>query len=196
MIKEINKRIQNKRVLHIGAIGSEGSKKLMKRHNMYKNAAAKIFGIDVNRKLVNKVREEGNVEIAFSDITNNKHVDNVIKNIGTFDHIVMTEVIEHIGNLTLCCDNLYRLLNKGGELYISTPNALSAKWFSKQYNNRDNNPDHICWFDKNTITELLRRSNLKVIDVKYFGDCSKISKEMNIKHKEWMNKTLFVVAIK
>jgi len=195
MVKNMIKLIKDKKVLHVGAIGSEGSLKQMKRHNMYKNAASTIFGIDINKKLIDKVRKEGSTEITYCDITNNKDVDNVIKNLGTFDHIVMTEVIEHIGDLTLCCNNVYRLLNKGGNLYISTPNASSIKWLYNRLNNKKvNNPDHICWFDKNTITEILRRSKLKVIDVKYYGDCIELSKKIKIDHKEWMNKTLFVVA--
>jgi 2-polyprenyl-3-methyl-5-hydroxy-6-metoxy-1,4-benzoquinol methylase len=161
-IKKIQESIKSGKVIHVGAVGT--SDKQLKRHSMFKSVAKNIVGFDHDEKLVKVAKKKGFSEIFLADVTNSKNVDNIIKKFGQFDHVVMTEVIEHIGNLTSAFNNIHRLMNENGKLYISTPNLIRAKKGVQP------NPDHICWFCEFTVTTLLRRSHLKVISVKDYGN--------------------------
>ena len=156
-------------VIHVGAVGTNPRKQLQ-RHKRYKEATPHIIGFDYDRKLVNSAKRSGFAEIFVADATNRKQMKNIINKYDTFRHVIATEVIEHIGNLTLFLDNMYLLLADNGSLYITTPDvtSVSAQAVLRGETYPDGrpkmkvNPDHICWFDIQTLTTLLKRSNLKI----------------------------------
>ncbi len=76
-----------------------------------------------------------------------------------FDIIVSTETIEHINNPREEVSNFYRLLRKGGLLYITTPNfnsylrrMLKDKYDIIKY------PEHLAYYTKRTLNKLLQDS--------------------------------------
>ncbi len=153
---------QNNSVIHVGAVGTNPRKQLV-RHKKYKKAAGKIIGFDYDKKLVANAKKDGCGEIFVADVTDNEQMSQIIKNHGVFKHVIATEVIEHVGNLTLMLDNIYRLMHKEGTLYLTTPNVASPG-IQNMFSGRKKlkvNPDHICWFEIVTLTELLKRSKLK-----------------------------------
>lgn len=77
-----------------------------------------------------------------------------------FDVIVMSELIEHVPNPQSFLERAGQLLNRGGVLYLTTPNfsALSrhimgADWFALD-------PQHISYFDPPAFEHLVRRVSL------------------------------------
>jgi 2-polyprenyl-3-methyl-5-hydroxy-6-metoxy-1,4-benzoquinol methylase len=156
----------SKSVIDIGIIGTGTGRKNIKRHDAFAKAAKNIVATDNKKKLIDFAKSIGYNKILLSDITSEGDVDDLLRRYGTFDHIIFTDVIEHIGNLTTALDNIYRLMNKKSRLYISTPNAASS-FFHKRFKHRRKinyqlkpDGDTICWFCENTLIVLLKRSNL------------------------------------
>lgn len=159
----------SKKVINIGAVGIRANKEF-KGHTKYKSVVPRIVGTDYSKDQIRKAHKNGFDEIVLSDITSKEDVDELLKEHGQFDHVIMADVIEHIGNLTLAFDNIYRLMSKKGRLYISTPNAfgpLLKDWRKKKEvkSSRVEDIDHVCWFCQYTLEILLGRSNLKPVYV-------------------------------
>jgi SAM-dependent methyltransferase len=157
------------KVINIGAVGIRPNK-AFNSYSKYKIAAPKMIGTDYSKEQIKLAHAKGHKEIFLSDITSQEDVNNIIKEYGHFDHVIMADVIEHIGNLTLAFDNIYRLMGDKGRLYISTPNAfgpLLADWRKKKKakSSRMDRVDHVCWFCQYTLEILLGRSNLKPVYV-------------------------------
>lgn len=154
--------IGSRSVIHVGAVGTNPRKRLI-RHKRYKEAAPHIIGFDYDVGLVRDARKAGFREIFVADATDRKQIKNIIKEHGKFRHVIATEVIEHIGNLSLFLDNMYELLDDKGALYLTTPDVAS-EGIQAMFRGEKKikvNPDHICWFDRGTLTTLLKRSKLK-----------------------------------
>jgi 2-polyprenyl-3-methyl-5-hydroxy-6-metoxy-1,4-benzoquinol methylase len=156
-------------VIHVGAVGTNPRKRLI-RHKRYKEVAPHIIGFDYDVSLVRDAKKAGFGEIFVADATDRKQIKNIVDEHGTFRHVIATEVIEHIGNLSLFLDNMYLLLADNGSLYLTTPDVASegTQAFFRGETYPDGrpkmkiNPDHICWFCKTTLRTLLERSNLKM----------------------------------
>jgi 2-polyprenyl-3-methyl-5-hydroxy-6-metoxy-1,4-benzoquinol methylase len=87
----------------------------------------------------------------------------------TFDVVAMSDVIEHLLDPKAALLSCGSLLKKGGILYLVTPDigSLSAKimrayWWGLR-------PAHIYYFDRATITRMLREAGFEVLLVKSFG---------------------------
>lgn len=153
-------------VLDIGTVGKSLNRGNLKRFDAFRKASKNIIGIDNRRERVEFARHIGYKEIFLSDITNEDDVINILRKHGTFNHIILTDVVEHIGNLTVAFDNIYRLMNGSSLLYISTPNVASSFFHNRFREIREKTfelkpeQDHVCWFCENTLTTLLERSSL------------------------------------
>jgi 2-polyprenyl-3-methyl-5-hydroxy-6-metoxy-1,4-benzoquinol methylase len=156
-------------VINIGAVGKNlniEKRNNIKRHDAFKRVTKNIIGTDNRQDRVDFARQLGYEEIFLSDITSESDVNDILEKYGTFEHLILTEVIEHIGNLTMTLDNIYKLMNAKSRLYISTPNA-ACSFFHKRFRDiragtfkMKKTHDHICWFSEHTLTTLLERSNL------------------------------------
>jgi len=84
-----------------------------------------------------------------------------------FDIAVMLDVIEHIPNPRETINLLYEFLNPGGILIITTGNidSLNAKIFRKHWRLMTP-PQHLFFFSKKTITELLESAGFRVTEIK------------------------------
>lgn len=158
LLEYIRKSVVEGKTIHVGAVGTSRRKRLV-RHKFYKKHAKFIVGFDYNSERVKIAHEEGCLEIFKADVTNSEDISEIIENYGTFDNVIMTEVIEHVGNLTLALDNVRRLMSDNSKLFISTPDI------SRALLKRSVNSDHICWFCEVTMRELLRRSRLKITEI-------------------------------
>lgn len=197
-VDDIANRVKGKKVLDAGCCAST-SKNLLKRHNIYKKDVKSILGIDYNKSLLKEAKSKFGVDnLRYCDLTNNNDVDEILNEFGTFEAIISTDVIEHIGNLTLYLDNLYRLLDNGGLLYLTTPNMPSSIFYKRYYElgHPKINIDHVCWFDATTLKVLLERSNFKLKKVMYHKKEAQAAKTLGLKFKEWMCRRLYVIASK
>ena len=81
-----------------------------------------------------------------------------------FDLIVLWNVIEHLRRPWLDLERLRGLLEPGGWLLISTPNAtcLKARLLGPRWDNHAN-PTHFYYFTRQSLRSLLRRSGFSKI---------------------------------
>lgn len=147
---------EERKILDVGCIGDiQMHKKLQAiNHNG-------LVGIDINKKALSRLEEK---DVYYYDIQKTDQISDLISKFGTFDFIVMTEVIEHLENLYDTLENIYKLLNRDGLILISTPNALSLRWLYQvnEMGYTDTCTDHIMWFDKQTLERLFLRHGFKV----------------------------------
>lgn len=199
-VDDIKNNIENGKVLDVGCCATN-TKNLMKRHIEYAKVADRIIGIDYNREFLDKGRTEMGIKnLYYCDITNNNDVSGVLQRFGQFDHIICTDLIEHIGNLTLFLDNIYRLMSIKSKLYITTPNARSIRWVLRSYKSDDFsiNRDHVCWFDQTTLETLLNRSNMSISKIMYCINKNekKRARQIGLNFKPCLAGRLYVIAEK
>lgn len=193
-VVDIQKRVTDKRVLDVGCLATKKGNILL-RHKEYRKYTKEMIGVDYNKDYLKMCKGEKNLH--YLDMTYTKEVSKFVDKFGTFDHIIATDIIEHIGNLTLFLDNVYKLLNPNGNLYITTPNALCPDLWCRSIDNDGNskaNPDHICFFDIRTLTALLNRSKLKVKEVMFQGVGDASLKKLNLRRAVWMGKRIYIIA--
>lgn len=78
-----------------------------------------------------------------------------------FDVIIMQHVLEHIKNPKVILKDIRELLTENGILYIEVPNLETAL----QYNLEDFIPEHVSYFDKNSLRNLLEGYEIVLIDL-------------------------------
>ena len=111
------------------------------------------------------------------DICNNKGIET---NIGIlnpnnynnveFDVVTSFEVIEHINNPNEDLQNIYSILRKGGLFYITTPNFNSLnRFYLKENWNVIEYPEHLAYYTKKTLKNLMQKNGFKTISNKSTG---------------------------
>lgn len=195
-IVDIQNRVRNKRVLDVGCLATN-RKNILTRHKLYCKYSKEAIGVDYNKEFLEIARKNGGKNLFFLDMINNDQVEKFKKRFGTFDHVIATDIIEHIGNLTLFLDNVKKLLNPKGNLYLTTPNALCPNWifWAIEGDGRTKvNPDHVCYFDVQTLTTLLGRSGLKIKETMFQKTATDRVRKLGMKPKVWMGKRVYIIA--
>ena len=167
IVELIKPYIEDKIVLNIGC-GTHKDKRMPYEewqekwtHNKIKRYSKYVFGIDIDEKGIEFLKERGyNVEVGNAENFNlNKK----------FDVITSIEVIEHLSNFQGFFDSIKRHLKKEGLVILTTPNAFNFKdlllLILRGY------PvvhlEHTCWFDEVTIRQLLNRFNFSIEKIMY-----------------------------
>lgn len=200
IITFLQRATKDKRVLDIGALGNIEDK-IGYAHSLHVKYAKEVHSIDINKEWVDKIIENGDKNIYYADITNNKDIDNIINKLGQFSIIIMIEVIEHIDNPGLALENIKRLLTDEGVIIITTPNASSIRWFVqllKEGNFHSLNPEHVCWYDKQTLIQVLKKHKLYQNRFYYAGLPTEEEQDCIVdgEFREWMCKRLVMTISK
>lgn len=152
--------IKGKNVLDIGCVdarpGSIRKYDTTGLHKFVKRHANSLLGVDIDAEGVKEMQGKGyNVVCANAE---NISLDQ------TFDCIVAGEIIEHVNNAGLFLTAMGKHLNDDGVLIVTTPNAACISNFFRvlKRNTIKVHPDHTCWYDPITITQLIHRFPLKV----------------------------------
>lgn len=152
------KFIRNKNVLDVGCVGQVNK---FSKYDIIMSSNPKFYmGMDLNEKEVIKANKDNiifcNIEDDLPEILLNKKE--------FFDTIILTEVIEHFSNAGKAFENMNYLLKKEGNIYLTTPNAMSFKWVNqvKEKKRANINPDHVMWFDKQTLSALVNRFGFSI----------------------------------
>jgi len=105
---------------------------------------------------------------------------------GMFDVIISSEVIEHINNPVEEMQHFYRLLRKGGLVYITTPNFNAIeRFFLKGNYNIIEYPEHLCYYTPKTINLLLSNNGFKKLKITTTGiSIARVKKSLKRKNKE------------
>jgi 2-polyprenyl-3-methyl-5-hydroxy-6-metoxy-1,4-benzoquinol methylase len=84
-----------------------------------------------------------------------------------FDLIIFTEAIEHINDVNDFLKNAYKLLNKNGLIYLTTPNFNSVERFFMQSNwGMIMPPEHLSYFSTQTLNMSLTKNGFKKIKLR------------------------------
>lgn len=103
-----------------------------------------------------------------------------------FDVIISSEVIEHINNPVEEIQQFYRLLRKGGVVYITTPNfnALERYLLKGDYEIIEY-PEHLCYYTPKTINLLLTQNGFEKLKITTTGiSLARIKKSLKRKNNE------------
>lgn len=105
----------------------------------------KVFAIDIDKSLIEKIKRNDKIEVGFGDIEKNVYFFKDQR----FDTIVCINVLEHIKEDVNALENMYNLLQKGGKLILLVPTH------SFLYGEIDKAIGHFRRYDPATITQNL-----------------------------------------
>jgi dolichol-phosphate mannosyltransferase len=160
------------------------------KNNIKKNKKTKIKLLDIGSAtgyFLNIANEFGfdvqGIEISkeASEIANNKGIktfNGILKDFKTkdkFDVITMLDVIEHVNDPVKDIEIANNLLDKNGLLIINTPDSgsLIASTLGKNWH-LVVPPEHIFYFNKKSISEVLKKNNFEIINITNIGKTFKI----------------------
>ena len=87
-----------------------------------------------------------------------------------FDVITSFEVLEHINNPIEEISNFYKILRKGGLVYLTTPNFNSvSRFYLKSDYNIITYPEHLSYYTTRTLKKLFRKINFKIHNLETTG---------------------------
>ena len=132
-----------------------------------------IRGCDISQRAIEKARQTYNLEN--EDLFFEADVYELSENNNSkFDVIILTEVIEHIFNPSDFIKTLFKLLNSGGHIIITTPNKSaynkSIFWTS------DLPPVHYWWLSEQSFINIAKFTNSGI----YFIDFTDYNSKNNI----------------
>ncbi|OQB41119.1 MAG: bifunctional 3-demethylubiquinone-9 3-methyltransferase/ 2-octaprenyl-6-hydroxy phenol methylase [candidate division CPR1 bacterium ADurb.Bin160] len=187
---------RNKIVADIGCMGSTVDV-IGKVHLKNTRFAKEAYGIDINKEFIKIALAKGLKNILYGDVSKSEFINDFGDRKNYFDIVLATEIIEHVDNLGIFLDNIYFLLKKTGIVFLTTPNMICPKWTYVMKKTKDLrvHDEHVCWFDKNTITVLLKRHNFKIKEFFYLEPCGK-HERFNEQNQDWMAKKIAVLAEK
>lgn len=162
--------IQGKKVLDIGCVDSRPGEvrkyESSGLHRFVLSHAASVVGVDIDEAGVEEMRAKG-----YNIICGNVETMRLNEK---FDCIVAGEIIEHLDNVGLFLATMREHLADNGVLIITTPNAFSFTNTVRIFksNRVKVHPDHTCWYDPITLTQLIGRFQLEV-EALYFTNKEK-----------------------
>ena len=156
--------VRGRRVLHLGCVGDRAlNTGEACFHEVLALEAGELWGVDLNRQGLEELEKrmpDFQSRLLFGDACQLSKVVGLIRD---FDVIVAGDIIEHLTNPAALFDSCRPLLNRGGRLLISTPNALSLLNVLRSWRGYEQvNPSHTCWFSFATMHELTRRLGWEV----------------------------------
>ena len=173
--------VRGKDVLDVGCVAHTAASSTDPRwlHKHIVQSARSTLGLDLLDTEAAKLRERG-YNIVSGDATT--------ADLGaTFDVIVAAELIEHLDNPGGFIRNMRRHLKPGGLLILTTPNPFFAlhwwEWLVLDTKLKERwNPEHVCWFDPFTLTNLLTRNDFTVQSIFYFARSRQLLRVLRILH--------------
>ncbi len=150
-----------KEVLDCGCVGSKletvSDMPTTSHHNIAK-ASSHCVGVDIVADEVDR-RKAAGYDVRLANVETMKLGQ-------TFDVVVAADLIEHLSNAGAFLDRVHEHLRPNGLLCLVTPNPLSANVvFKSLVGIRSRvNPEHTCWYDPQTLQQLLWRHGFRPVE--------------------------------
>jgi 2-polyprenyl-3-methyl-5-hydroxy-6-metoxy-1,4-benzoquinol methylase len=152
---------RGKSVLNLGCADATRVEKAVNAtdhiHVVISQVAARLVGVDLNQTGLDKLKAStGLKDLVCYDV---EKIGELAPQLGAFDVVVVGELIEHLNNPGLMLGGIRKLLKEGGKLVLTTPNAMSVKFFLHGLlRRRDVSSDfHTVIFSFKTLAQLLDR---------------------------------------
>jgi SAM-dependent methyltransferase len=155
---------RGRRVLHVGFVDT-GCQQMQLRSGAWLHAhlartASSIVGIDLDAEGVAGARAAG-YEATVLDCTDAAALD--AAGLAPAQLLIAGEVIEHLDSPGALFENAHRLVQPGGLLVVTTPNAYGWLNVAASLVGREiNHPDHVCMFTWRTLSNLASRHGWRV----------------------------------
>jgi 2-polyprenyl-3-methyl-5-hydroxy-6-metoxy-1,4-benzoquinol methylase len=156
--QEISKEdLKGRKIMDVGAGNGLLLRKLRQEYGIFPTAN------DLSEDNIAFLKKEG-IECVDEDMANegSNFQDD------TFDHIICTEVIEHVFDCSFLLEEMYRILKKGGKLYLTTHNSFNIAMRLKYLQGRiparpldvsgSNKGEHIRIFNRKTLEKICREA--------------------------------------
>jgi len=129
--------------------------------NLAQKKGYKVSGLDVSKYAVKFIRRKLGTKVYLGQLQQMKLPANY------FDIITSFESMEHVENPLGFLREIKRILKPGGYFFATTPNQkgiwpkiMGKRWFSYKP------PEHLYYFDFQTIKKMVERAGLEVVEVK------------------------------
>jgi len=169
-LKVIEPLVRGKDVLDIGCVDARpGGVRKYESTGLHKFVglhARSLLGVDIDADGVEEMRAKGhNIVCANAE---NMRLEQ------QFDCIVAGELLEHLNNAGNFLATMAEHLKDDGVLVLTTPNAFGISNIFRIFrsNRIKVHPDHTCWYDPQTLIQLVNRYPLKVENI-YFANKDK-----------------------
>jgi len=127
--------------------------------NVAKEDGWEVTGIDLSEEAIKYAKKRFNYDVRCTSL------DKAGFKGASFDVITMFDLIEHVEYPDLLIKQCYGLLKPNGLLVITTPNSGSvvAKLLSKRWEEYKRAREHIFFFSRKTLTDMLVKNRFKVV---------------------------------
>jgi SAM-dependent methyltransferase len=157
---------RGKRVLHIGCIGAtdhpvqEKLELAKQSFHYYLSQICDCVGIDNDKASIDLLRQRGifsNVLFGDAEKLGDRRA------LGTFDVVLASDILEHIGNPGLLLAACHNFLLPNGKLIVTAPNAFGLPNFLRYvHGSFREGAQHVLSFNDQTMTQLLERYGYRV----------------------------------
>jgi 2-polyprenyl-3-methyl-5-hydroxy-6-metoxy-1,4-benzoquinol methylase len=124
-----------------------------------------VTGIDISQKAIESCRKTADnlkiKNVEFKRVNFPKEAVN-----GKFDFIIFSEVIEHLADDKKALREIYKLLNPGGILFLTTPSInapLHRLGLTKKF---DKEVGHLRRYELNSLLDMIGRSGFEIVEVR------------------------------
>ena len=168
---------KDKNVIHLGCLDHNMDTIIKKTnentwlHKRLTDVSAKCLGIDIDSKLIDKIRDMGIINVICSDLQNDHIRQEIIS--CQWDYLVCGELVEHVDNpasfLSAIREKYYPFIKK---LIVTVPNSLSFGHIKRAFKTREGiNTDHRYSFTPYNISKILVISGYHLNKIDMLMNC-------------------------
>ncbi len=203
----VQKYVSKKNILHIGVGGAIIDYDLKRKflgsdisnwfHSRISAVANSVTTLELEQDNIDKFKKIIPGIYIKGDITDPNITDQFSER---YELIVFTEILEHIDCFRSALQNMRRLLQPGGQVIITTPNAYNIYSFLKMmFRYEANHKEHTAYFSYLTIKRLLEMNGFQICEFNFCYDNPKSVYKRSIKYVQNIlfpqySQGIFVVA--
>jgi len=159
-----------KRVLHLGCVGFTDSpvdlKIQLAKESLHQSLSGccDCTGVDLDATSIAQLQHDGIFKnVITGDV---EKLSELPAGLGLFDIIVAGDIIEHLSNPGAMLDGAKSLLKPGGQLIVSTPNAMGLPAYARfVLGTFREGGQHVLAFNSAVLFQLLTRHGYKILHI-------------------------------